>query len=71
MRNLQEAIGILLRENDNLPTVDRGHMMTSAEHDMIHLGGPEPEALPDEVVKRLDELGVFWSTEYDCWSTFT
>ncbi len=71
MKDLHEALGILLEENDKLVEGKAEHMMTAAEHDMIYLGGPVPDALPDEVVERLDKLGVFWSEEYDSWSMFT
>ena len=56
MKDLIEALQILLKyaNEDRNPT--------HCEHDQLYIGcGIEKEMVSEEDIKRLDELGIFWS----------
>lgn len=44
---------------------------TNCEHDILILCvADDEEGITEEDVKRLDELGWFWSDEYECWCSY-
>lgn len=57
MSDLIEALNIFLKYgNPSYPT--------HCEHDVMMIAGIEPEAVSEEDIKKLDELGFFISDEY-------
>jgi len=63
MENLSEAIKIFMKyKNEKWPT--------NCSHDVLAIMAVEQEEVSGEDTKRLDELGFFWSEEYDCFISF-
>jgi hypothetical protein len=62
MKDLIEALTIFLKYQN-------AHAPTHCEHDVLIVVGV-PKELPEEEVKRLDELGFLWMDEYDNWGSF-
>ena len=63
MKDLIEALNIFLKYKDAFSP-------THCEHDVMLVVGIEKDAVSEADVKRLDELGFFWSDEYDGWASF-
>jgi hypothetical protein len=61
-RNLAEAFTIFA----GYPGADD----VSAEHDVL-FAGPDPAVVSAEHTARLEELGWFTNSEFDCFSYFT
>lgn len=62
MKLLIEALNIFFKyRNEPFPT--------HCEHDILLIVGISEEEVSAEDVKRLTELGFFWSSEYDCWAS--
>lgn len=58
MEQLIEALQIFLKyKNEKYPT--------HCEHDTLYIMGVEKDEVSPEDVKRLEELGFFWSEEDD------
>lgn len=62
MKKVFEGLRILIKYDPN------GSFST--ERDKILCGGPNPDSLPEDEARQLDELGWYWSREYECWSKF-
>jgi len=62
MTKLIEALTIFLKYAD-LP------YPTHCEHDALLIVGIPYVVVSEEDRMRLDELGFFWSTEYDSWAS--
>lgn len=63
MKDLIEALTIFSKyTNANSPT--------NCVHDFLGIMDVEETEPTAEEQKRLDELGFFWSDEYDCWGSF-
>ncbi len=63
MEQLIKALQIFLKYgNPDYPT--------HCEHDILMIMGIEEDEISDEDKKELDELGFFWSGEYDCYASF-
>ena len=43
---------------------------THCEHDILMIMDVTQDEPSEEDIKTLDELGFFWSEEYDCWASF-
>ncbi len=67
MKDLIEALTILMKYGGS-----DEHAPTHCEHDVFCVAGiGVGEDVPSEDDrKRLDALGFFWSSEYDCWASF-
>jgi len=65
MKELIEALQILSRH------MTEGELLspTHCEHDVL-LVSCETEDLPEEDAERLDELGFFFSSEFNRWASF-
>lgn len=64
MNDLIEALQILAKHMD-----DSAYSPTHCEHDIL-LVMCDKQELPEEDVKKLDELGFFFSKEHYCWASF-
>lgn len=65
MKELIQALQILLKyaNDDRNPT--------HCEHDQLSIcAGIELQSVSDEDIKKLDELGIFWSDEDECFISF-
>ena len=63
MKELIEALQIFLKYgNPDRPT--------HCEHDELMVVDIDKSLISETDLKRLDELGFFWSPEYDCFSSF-
>lgn len=66
MRDLIEVLNIFLKY---FP--DDVRWPTHCEHDELTFGlDISPDRMSKEDIERLDELGVFWSEEDDCFKSF-
>lgn len=65
MKDLIEALTIFASYQNEDP-----YSPTHCEHDVLMVVGVPQEAVAPDDVLRLDKLGFFWSTEYDCWASF-
>ena len=63
MEKLIQALQIFLKYNN--PTHP-----THCEHDVLMVVGITEEEVSDEDKDKLDELGFFWNSEYDCWASY-
>jgi hypothetical protein len=63
MSELIEALQIFL-------SYDNVQNPTHCEHDILLVVGIDEKQPSAQHQKRLDELGFFWSEEYDCWASF-
>jgi len=63
MKNLIEALNIFLKYADK-------YTPTHCEHDVMLVVGITEDQVSPEDKARLDELGFFWNTEHDSWSSF-
>ena len=65
MKDLIEALQILLKyANDD-------YAPTHCEHDQLYIGCDiEREKVSEEDIKKLDELGFFWTDESDGFMSF-
>ena len=43
---------------------------TSCEHEVLLIMHVGQNQASKEHKKRLEELGFFWNTEYDCWASY-
>lgn len=43
----------------------------NAEHDEVFAGGPPPDDMTLEDVKRLHDLNWRWKPDFPCWAKFT
>lgn len=63
MEKLIEALQIFLKyKNANWPT--------HCEHDILMIMEVSEDEVSSEDKEKLDELGFFWSSEYDCWASY-
>lgn len=63
MEDLIKALQIFLKYgNESYPT--------HCEHDVMLICGYTEDQISDEDKKELDELGFFWTDEYDCWASY-
>ena len=65
MKDLIEVLKILLEyaNDDRRPT--------HCEHDTLYIcSGIQKEQVSEADIARLDELGVFWDEEFDCFMSF-
>lgn len=63
MESLIEALQIFLKyKNATWPT--------NCSHDVLAIMEVEQGEVSEEDTNRLDELGFFWSGEYDCFISF-
>ncbi len=63
MDGLIEALEIFRKyANEDRPT--------HCEHDILMVVGVEKDQPSEAHRDRLDQLGFFWDTEYDCWASF-
>ncbi len=46
------------------------NVFAGAGHDEIWFNLPEQDDISDEDKAILDEIGLFWSEDYDCWTKF-
>lgn len=63
MKGLIEALAIFLKYADE-------RSPTHCEHDVLMVVGIAEDTVSAEDRVRLDGLGFFWSSEYDCWASF-
>lgn len=63
MKDLIEALQIFSKYTDT-------KYPTHCEHDILLIMEIEEDSVTKEDAKLLDELGFFWSEEYDCWASF-
>lgn len=63
MMDLIEALTILARY------VDDSHP-TNCEHDVLHVKGPPPDAMPESDNARLGQLSFSWDSETEMWHSF-
>ncbi len=63
MENLIKALQIFLKyKNVDNPT--------NCSHDVLCIMDISQEEVSAEDIKTLDELGFFWSEEYECFASF-
>ncbi len=63
MKKLRDALNIFLKYQPD-------ELIGGAGHDIIWLSTLGKEKIsPDDLIK-LEECGVHWSQEFDCWSMF-
>lgn len=66
LSDLKQMIEIIEEEVGNIDSI-----FLSADHEIIFLGIDEIDIKADsEAGKKLDDLGAFFSSEYDCWAIF-
>lgn len=63
MSKLIEALNIFLKYRDR-------DYPTHCEHGVLMVVGISREEISKEDKKQLEELGFFWSTDYDCWGSY-
>jgi hypothetical protein len=63
MDKLIEALNIFLKyQNHQFPT--------HCEHDILLVVGISRDSISKEDCQKLDELGFFWSDEYESWASY-
>ncbi len=63
MKDLIAALNIFLKYKD-------AYAPTHCEHDVLLVVGITKEEVSEEDKARLNDLGFYWSYEYDCWGSF-
>lgn len=63
MKDLIEALQIFSKYTDT-------KYPTHCEHDVLMIMEVDEDSVTEDEAKRLDELGFFWSEEYECWASF-
>ena len=63
MEKLIEALQIFLKYGNPI-------YPTYCSHDTLHITDAHKDKISKDDIKRLDELGFFWSTEDDCFISF-
>lgn len=63
MKDLIEALQIFSKYTDT-------KYPTHCEHDILMIMEVDEDSVTEDEAKRLDELGFFWSEEYECWASF-
>lgn len=63
MNKLIEALMIFAKYRDE-------EFPTHCEHDVLMIADITLDEVSDADKKKLDELGFFWSGEYDCWCSY-
>jgi hypothetical protein len=54
-----------------LPFADIAGDAIHAEHNIIYMAGPTPDAMPSDVLAAIEAQGAFWDRDTESWAVFT